>query len=115
MAPKKRMGKKPADVSDPSETTEVSSPCDRCRTDATADPCGPCPLYRAYLERSELADAPAVRAAYDAWATSGGWRIVWGLHRLTHQRAARLEVMSLLAGYPRVNPAIVAHMLEVGP
>lgn len=115
MAPGKTHGKKAGNVSDPSETVEPERPCYRCQTDATADPCGPCPLYRAYLERSDLADAPAVRAAYDAWARHGGWRVVWGLHRLAHQRAARLEVVSLLAGYPRVNPAIVARMLEIRP
>lgn len=104
---------KRGNLSDLSETTGAVSPCDRCRIDATADPCGPCSLYRAYLERSELADEPAVRTVYDAWARAGGWRIVWGFHRLASQRRGLVEVMNLLAAYPRVNPAIVAHMLEI--
>lgn len=78
-----------------------------------ADPCGPCPLYRAYLERSGLIDDPAVRAAYDAWVRAGGWRVVWAYHRLARHGVARREASSLRAAYPRVNPAIVAHLLEV--
>lgn len=113
MASRKRMGEKAADVSDPSVTVSAERPCDACWGNATADPCGPCPLYRAYLERSDLADTPSIRASYDAWATAGGWRIVWGLHLLAQHRAARLEVMALRAAYPRVDPAIVARMLGV--
>jgi len=117
MAPGKRMGKKPADVSHPSHPTpppdEPEYPCYRCQGDVAADPCGPCPLYWAYLERSELADDPIVRATYDAWARAGGWRVVWTFHRLEQHRSARREVMALRAAYPRVNPAIVARMLEI--
>lgn len=96
-----------------SPVTSVRTGCGRCRADATADPCGPCPLYGAYLERFELADEPAVRAAYDRWARRGGWPLLWKLHEPGLMRARLVVAMNLMDAYRGVDPAIVAHHLGV--
>jgi hypothetical protein len=101
MASRKRMGNLAGNVSDPSERT---GPCDRCRGDSRADPCGPCPLYPAWLERLGLADEPAHRARYAAWVGAGGWRALWAINDLNNRRVARIRLVEKLRAFPRWRP-----------
>jgi hypothetical protein len=68
-----------------------------------------CPLRAAFAERGGRP------ADYDAWATAGGWRLVWTLGDLNRRRAARYAVLDVLTVHPgleRRYPGYVAHYLE---
>lgn len=97
------MGRLAADPSHPSQPVTSDRPCYRCRADAQTDPCDPCPLYFAWLERRGVADAPDLRDRYRAWAVWGGWKLLWTLHgwRVATEREAR--VAQVLAIFPRVR------------
>lgn len=88
---------------DPSGRVTPDAPCDRCKTDETTDPCDRCPLYFAWLERRRFADEPGRRDEYRTWLGRGGWRLLWGVHRIgrvwERVRAAR-EVLTL---FPRLR------------
>jgi hypothetical protein len=87
-------------LSDPSDASEPIRPCNRCRIDATADPCAPCPLYFGWLERLDLADDATQRIRYAAWVGLGGWPLLWALHGIRLRREERLRLLDVLTVYP---------------
>jgi len=94
------MGEKYFSRSHRSQPVTSERPCGRCRIDATADPCGPCPLYGSWLERLGLADDGGQRGRYAAWVQLGGWPLLWSLHDLPRRRDARLRLLAVLTAYP---------------
>jgi hypothetical protein len=84
-------------------------PCWACRIAPATPPCDRCPLRGAFADRGGDPET------YAAWATSGGWRLVWTLGDLNRHRAARMRVLEILFVYPgmeRRYPGYVAGHLE---
>lgn len=76
--------------------------CGRCQTDPEREPCGPCPLYGAWLERRGLPDDEGWRAVYRVWLTAIGWASPWDAARKRRRMAEAAAIRDVLTRFPRV-------------
>lgn len=93
--------KRSQSVTPPASVTPEPA-CGRCQTDPEREPCAPCPLYGAWLERRRLPDTEGWRAVYRVWSTAVGWASPWDAARKRRRMAEAAAVRDVLTRFPRV-------------
>lgn len=77
--------------------------CGLCQSDPEREPCGRCPLYGAWLERSGLIDDEGRREVYGGWVGAGGWTALWAAGKARKRAIRAAEIARVLALFPRVR------------